>query len=86
MSFDDCKIVDVQFAFNNSEMLARLARRASSLKNGNFRMAKRAESRLTSYKDQYLSYVTAPNTFYVTFQEERDAKRLCSIGEFKLFD
>jgi hypothetical protein len=39
-----CKIVDIQFAFNNAGMIKLMSKRANSLKSGNFKSAKETEN------------------------------------------
>ena len=66
-------------------MLKILESRAKSLKKGNFKQARKAEKKLTALKNRNLKQVTTPNAFYVTFKEERVAKKLANIGEVSLF-
>ena len=65
----DIKIADINFAFNNREMLLLLNKRYDYLCKAKFDKVEQIENEITRVKDEKYSQLVVPNTFYCTFME-----------------
>ena len=61
-------IVDIQFAFNNKELLKLLTKRAKTLQTADFDKLKKIEKLIDEHKDLYFEDIRTPNTFFCTFE------------------
>ena len=65
-----CKIADIEFVFENSNMLFLLEKRANALKKAKFELAEQIEDELTKEKNNNFDEITRPRLFFVTFKYE----------------
>lgn len=67
LSFEESKVADIVFAFNNRRMLELLIKRGKYLNNANMEKAEKVEKQMTKLKDEKYEELIIPNSFFCTF-------------------
>ena len=80
----DIKIADINFAFNNREMLLLLNKRYDYLCKAKFDKVEQIENEITRVKNEKYSQLVVPNTFYCTFMEGKGQAAALQVDDGKL--
>lgn len=79
MSHTKTKVVDIQFSFNNKELLELLSGRAQALKQVNSQQLEDYELLLDDVKAEQFEQIRTPNTFFCTFEEALASQTLLKL-------
>ena len=79
MTAEQVEIADVQFGFDNAQLLRMLEQRASLLRSAKIDKADEVEQQMTVYKNENLERLTRPNSAYCTFKNKEAFNRLLSL-------
>ena len=80
------KIADIEFIFDNSEIMALLQKRANALKKADFSEAEKIEQQMTKVKNENFDDIVRPRLVYVTFMHEEGCEKLEKMRNIKFMD
>ena len=79
------RILDIQFSFDNTQIVKQLMVRGEALKKGNFKKAKEVEKVITHLAKNKFERLTRPIIAYVTFETQKGFLRAKRLDENNLF-
>lgn len=81
LSLSETEIVDMQFSFNNRELLEILAARADALKMADKDELLAFEMLLDKVKTEQFDQIRTPNTFFCTFEDAYASQALLKLDQ-----